>query len=481
MRLKYSQRGSLFVTAMIFAAIIAIALATYLRLSITSVRLADRSFFANAAQNLLDTGFEQALWSLNNGGTINIPPANWTVGGFDNPGDDTHKATFPTSTPFYYPLSRGATGQVKVWVELTDPVNFIYHAVAQSTITLKNGSKIDKFAECYLQQRSYSQGGMITRNGMTFNGNTLVDSWVSGGSSVNSLYSASPHRSNATIASPGLVALANADIYGYVSVGTDDATGITVGATGRVASLSSPDQTGSAYNGYIDPDRLKFDFSANFFDVKDVPTSGAGLPAMTGTGSSKTISLTSTTYYVTDIAMGGSDVNIIEVGAVGTPVDATLVITGNLTMGGDIIIAPGSKLTMYVGGIIDMTGSAVITNGTAANPNNPADLTVLGYKKESSVVGGVYPDWNLQGGSFMSAIIYAPNNDVAIWGNPNIYGSVVANTTEFKGTANFHQDESLENLRKTGYYSVVKWRELPTAADQATSNNYATWSTYIHR
>src|SRR5687767_2589235 len=106
-----SKRGSVLIVSLVFAAVIAISLTSYLKLALAAPRLADRSFYSNAAQNLADTGLEHTLWSLNNN--------DWTTtGGFTARSGYTnqYQGTFPSSST-YYTLSRGVKGQVKVWAD----------------------------------------------------------------------------------------------------------------------------------------------------------------------------------------------------------------------------------------------------------------------------------------------------------------------------------------------------------------------------
>ena len=55
------QRGAFLIVAMVFAAAIAIVLASYLTLGRTSLKLAHRTFFANDATNLAEAGLEGRL------------------------------------------------------------------------------------------------------------------------------------------------------------------------------------------------------------------------------------------------------------------------------------------------------------------------------------------------------------------------------------------------------------------------------------
>lgn len=60
-----AARGSILITSLIFAIIIGITLLSYIRLSSNSLKLAHRTFFADAVANLAEAGTEEAVWAFN--------------------------------------------------------------------------------------------------------------------------------------------------------------------------------------------------------------------------------------------------------------------------------------------------------------------------------------------------------------------------------------------------------------------------------
>ena len=73
------QRGAFLIVAMVFAAAIAIVLASYLTLGRTSLKLAHRSFFASDATNLAEAGLEEALYCFNQMGNGVAPATAWSM------------------------------------------------------------------------------------------------------------------------------------------------------------------------------------------------------------------------------------------------------------------------------------------------------------------------------------------------------------------------------------------------------------------
>ena len=53
------------IVALLLAALIAVALGSYLNLSISSAKFAKRTFDGYAALNLAEAGAEEAVWSFN--------------------------------------------------------------------------------------------------------------------------------------------------------------------------------------------------------------------------------------------------------------------------------------------------------------------------------------------------------------------------------------------------------------------------------
>lgn len=482
MRSLQSKRGSVLIVVVIFAALLAIALTSYLKLALGATKLANRSFYMNAAQNLADTGFERALWVLNN--ELTYPsPTNWTTGGFTARSGfaNEYQGTFPSSGT-YYTLSGGAKGQVKVWVGGFNASAQRWHAVAEATITLGDGTTLRKMAETYLQQRSWGDHGMIARNGMSFNGNTRVDAWDSisdtAATADDFVYSTGVAVAKATIASPALVSLQNADIFGYAAIGSTDMTGISVGASGRLAG-------NFAAGTGIDASRVTHDFTASPPDVTAPINTGStagnirapitnsmSLPQV-GTD---TIAGSTYYYYVSSMALNAT--KTLEIGAPGAtgPTDpgaakVVIVFTSHVSLGGSakIVIHPHSSLTVYAAGDFDIGGTGGILNGTTTTPNNPINFKLLGTRAETDIAGGMSMQvFNVRGIGYLSAVIFAPNANLTVNGTGDTYGTLVGNRVDMLGTGNFHQDLSIARIRTSGMWKLLKWRELSTQSDRAT-------------
>ncbi|MBW8781843.1 MAG: hypothetical protein JF599_08150 [Verrucomicrobia bacterium] len=472
MNAHHSQRGSVLIVALIFAGLIAISLTSYMKLTINASKLANRSFYGNAAENLVDTGLEQALWSLTN--------SSWTgTAGFTARSGYTsqYQGTFPSSST-YYNLSGGVTGQVKVWVDASTTTP---HAVAKATINLPDGSTLMKEAEVYMKKRSYFSNGLVAKNSLTFVGNVAVDAWNSdpdaNSATAAVAYSSSVDVDSGQIASLSVqvasISVGNADVYGYASVGGTSISDISVGSTGRVGPYGTA-------NGVIDPTRVTYDFTTNFPDVS--------APASTSVTQSYTIAaITGDTtlprpgdaaasdgnyyYYVPSISISGNDVVSITAGKnVVVSVTNTTGTTVSGSGNSEIDIPSTSTLTMYTAGDVSLTGNGVV-NGGSSTPNQPIAFQLYGTRSATTAASSGMQTFAIKGNGYLSGVVYAPNANVDVNGNGDTYGAVVCNQARMNGNGNFHYDLSLANTLTVSSWTLSKWRELTTASDRTT---YAT-------
>jgi hypothetical protein len=467
------------VVALIFAAILAIALTSYVKLSSGALRLANRSFYSNGAMNLVDLGLEQTLWSLNN--------TDWTR--FSSPSAGVYQGTFPGATSTFA-LSGGVRGQVKVWVDTNNVIGTVPtpHAVAKATITLADGTTLVKMAEAYLQQRTFNSQPMVARTGISFTGNVYMDSWDSHSDTTTTAddvaYSTAVHHAEAGIASASVAvaseSLQNADIYGRAYVGTSDTSGISVGSGGRLAGSFS------AGTG-IDYTRVTANFTASFPDIPAPTGNLNSISAITGNKDlpvdpvhDLTTVKDGKTYYiysVPSISLGGGDdlrvlagynviINVTQ--ATGTTVQTG----GNST----ITIKPTATLKLYTSGTVNIAGNGVL-NGTdttgspPSKPNNPIDFQLYGTRTAADAAINGMQRIDIKGNGYLAAVVNAPNADVFVNGNGDTYGGIFSNKVTMVGNGNFHADESLARIRNTGLWGLTKWRELSSSADRAT---YAT-------
>jgi hypothetical protein len=442
------DRGAVLIVALLLAGVVALSLASYLALSKNALKFANRSFYNSAAINLSETGVEEALWSFNqatSGVALATAWADW-----DLSDGVSAKRTFTN-----FSMSGNATTAVKVYVDKFNPASGVQPiAVAQTTITIPNeASTLGKTIEVTLRRRSKFAMGMVAKNQITFNGNNAsVDSWNSDPDS-NALTPAIPYSTavkhdsgsvGSTSVAVGSLAVNNADIWGFASVGTSSSSGLSVGSNGTVAAFGQP-------QGTIDTSRVTTDFTANFDPASD-PTTGTVISSV---GPTLGVAGTANTYRFagqinSSLTVFGDVTLILTAGAGATAI--------RLTGGSDgITISAGSTLTIYTASDITIAGNGVL------NQNAQPKAFQLWGTSTSAIAQNIA----IKGNGSLSGIVYAPSASVTINGNGDVLGSVVSNQITLTGNAAFHYDESLANFGSNNPYGVFKWRELASAADRA--------------
>jgi hypothetical protein len=127
----------------------------------------------------------------------------------------------------------------------------------------------------------------------------------------------------------------------------------------------------------------------------------------------------------------------------------------------EIVVKDGSTLTIYTDGNIHCR------LGSGINTENPPE------KAETLQIYATGQDkqyFDIKAKSQFTGVIYAPNADVDLYAKGDVYGSVVANTFEFKAGGNYHYDEALKEVGTNDYdkgarFVIERWHEgSPTSS-----------------
>lgn len=458
------SRGSVLMVALILAGVIAISLTSFMQLATHASKMSLRTFYMNEAQNLNDIGLEHALWSMNN----NV----WTTG-------NTYTTTLGT-----YALSNNVTGVVKVWADLSNASK--PHVVVKATVTLTDGSTVDKVSEAYIKASSWFDDGMVGET-ITIGSNTKLNSYSSivtvGNTTTVQGYSSAVADDNITVAAlnAGSGTLQNAGlIYGSISTGASDDTGFNNTRQGIVGNTTYVNT--AANRGTIQDGNATYDFTASFPDVT-APTAPSGSSYVLGAiNTDLTLPRTSPfdvpqadgNYYydLSSLNLSGSEKLNITSGNV------IIVTSGNISLSGqaELNISTGARLKLYTSGSVDLSGNGV-TNGATGNvtaASQPINFQLYG----TAPSGGSDQSITVKGNGYLSGVIYAPNGNVTISGggaNGDVLGAVVANTVTTNGNVSFHYDESLPNSLTNGLWKLKKWRDLTNASDRATWESYVSF------
>lgn len=463
-----SERGSLLIVAMLFCAIIAVSLTSYLKMATTATSLSQRSFHANNAVNLAETGLELAMSSINSNSW-----GNWTVSG-----------TNASRTFGNFTFDQGAIGSVKVLVQ--NYASASPTVVAKGLVQPTKGAAIEKWIVINgFISRSLFSKGLVGINGLEFRGNNpSVDSWDSRrnedgterGSPVG--YSSAVDRDKGSIAAVNVTAAAdvnNADIWGTASVGGSAASLVDVGPNGRVGPFGTP-------NGTKATGAVSTNFTTTIMTVTPPAPSASQLNVratninsdmtLPAAGDKSWTDADGKVWYVYQFpAMTGGNLTIEANKNVILLPTAT---SGNaIALGGNndaINVAAGANLKIYTAAGIALTGQAAIKNANGSSESY--SIQIYGTNTTTPSPGQTF---KLAGNGSLMCACYAPNAAIEAKGGGNsgvMYGSFVGYTITLTGNDAFHYDEYLGRLGTTSYYQPTKWIELTEALQRAAYASY---------
>lgn len=442
------NRGSVLIVALLLAAIIALALGSFLNLNLTSSRMAKRTFNSYAALNLAEAGAEEAVWSFNR--ATDGEADAWT--GWSNNGTAAWQK-------FAFDLGNNHRGWAKVYVDNYQPgANARPKVIAQSGAGNAADTESLKMIEVTLRRRAYFADGLVGRDSVVFSGsNASVDSWNSDPDNDPATspveYTTTVRRDRGTVASVAVLNTAvlvnNADIWGYVATGGGQPE---VGAQGSIRGADTPE------NVTIDSRRVTTDFSADFIPVS-APVDGTPLLTV---GSTLGTEGAATKWRTTAISLSGSQTltilgDVTLVLTAGSGVDA-ISISGRAAL----IIPEGSSLTVYTEGNVRISGQGL-------GNSNVQPISCQFWGTNASATG---QEFDIVGKGALRCVLYAPNGDVTVRGNGDVMGSIVARTIKLTGNAAFHYDEALAQRESNEPFTISKWRELTTATEQAPYTQY---------
>lgn len=451
--------------------------------------------------NAAESGLERAMWSINKKHGGASESVAWDAEGWSaHPvlGGNTACQTFNLGT-----VAGGATVTAKVYVNDRTLAATSPFAIARAIVTPTSGPAIEKWIKITLYQRSFFANGLVAKNGITFSGNNpSVDSYDSRLGDYNAtLANGKTNRNaNGSAASASTkvesLSVGNANIYGPVSIGTSDNSGLYVGPKGVVSSnLNAPD-------GTIDYSLVTNNFSASFDSVTNTSPLGTTLGTLSA---DKTLpenpatdsnyqdvtdtSGTTTRYYyynATSINLQNTQLKIRSGYNVIITVNGAVSTGGN---SGSILIdsTPSSRasLELYVSGNVDIGGQGAANQVTTTTTTTTTEkvqgqwvttsstttTTTMGRPQDFKIwgTGDSSQSIKISGNGNLSGVVYAPNAAVEAKGGGNsgsIYGAFVANTVKMTGNDAFHYDEALASLNLGAPLGIDEWNEFVSSADR---------------
>jgi hypothetical protein len=212
--------------------------------------------------------------------------------------------------------------------------------------------------------------------------------------------------------------------------------------------------TDPSHAGTIQPGWRSDDMNVSFPEVKPPFTAGAGLPATPGNydGEMYNFKLDGGNIEMNSLKIAGQKDMIVTAPTV-LWVHGDIDMTGN----GQITIAPGGSLTLYVG---DETGSGVSANlgggGIINSPGNATNFTYYGLKSNTDLKYG--------GNATFIGALYAPYADFTLGGGGtdtmDFIGASVTKSVKMNGHFNFHYDENLGRSGPLRGFIATSWDEI---------------------
>lgn len=454
-----SERGALLIVAMLISAVIAISIGSFLQLATQASQLSYRTLYAGSAMNASETGLEQAMWSVNKKRAGDASAWN----GWSSASGGAVTRTFDLGT-----LSGGATVVAKVYVSNANLTGNPF-VISRSIITPTRGPTVERWVKIELTKRSKFVNGLVAKNGISFSGNASIDSYDSsigpyGGANVNdhtAIGSSSIEVSSLSIG--------NADVFGYVAIGTSDNSGLSVGPNGLVGPFGT--SSGTITDGHVSND-----FTADFTPESAPSATYTTIAAITDNqvlprGGDTAADDGKYYYRTTKVDFNNKILSIAP------DSEVVLVLTDSITSidigggSGELAIASDSKLTVYAQGDVKIAGQGV-ANGTDADSNGTLSADEVGRPQNFLIYGtnttGIR-DYQIAGNGALSAVVYAPNADIKVNGNGDIMGAFIGNKVGFSGSnAAFHYDESLAELTDGSPFGIEDWREYVSYADRGS-------------
>ncbi|MFH1372118.1 MAG: hypothetical protein ABII09_12650 [Planctomycetota bacterium] len=127
----------------------------------------------------------------------------------------------------------------------------------------------------------------------------------------------------------------------------------------------------------------------------------------------------------------------------------------SLSNNAEIVVKEGSTLIIYVGGNVSSGTSASISY--AGTVKDPTHIQIYGTSKGSK-------SWDINAKNDFVGVIYAPNANLKVHAEGNIYGAVMADKAVFLSITGYYYDVNLQRatniaLSGPGSYVTKRWSE----------------------
>ena len=420
--------GNVLLMVVVVSGLLGLAVVAYLRLITSQNSFTTRSQVWNNCLPVVEAGIEEALAQLNKNSNGTLAANGWT-GTPQNftkmraMGDGYYSVTIwctnllsPTITSIGYlpaPVTIGS-GVPDVMVAAAFTPDLTKKYISRTVrVTARRDPAFPK--------------AMVAKSKIDFKGNNVrVDSYKS---SVG-LYSAATCGDKGDVTMNGdLANTGNGDIWGHLIVGPK--TTLKNNPNGTVGSLAWH----NAGKKGIEPGWLRSDANIAFPDVMEPWPYGTAQSITAGGGAMKYV-FEGGNYDLPNLIVSSTE-------KINVQTNTTIYVKGNVSIAGDIKIAPGAKLRIYIAG-----ANATFSGTYDRQDPKPGEFLIYGLPNLKTI------DINEA-----AAAIYAPNAAMNMNGNAQFYGSSLTDSVFMNGNTGFHYDEDLANLSGMGY-TITSWNEI---------------------
>ena len=482
--------------AMILSIALALSAASYISLTLSTLRSATRSFYYNTAFNVAEAGLEEALWALNNN--------DWGKHGWVESGT-SRILTGALATPDVTDANN-VRSYFNVIVENASASAPII--TSEGVVAAQNGGVIRKQLRVNARVSSLFTPPFTAITNLRLNGGEIDSYRMADGN-----YTTAPRRYETTVASPTLtigdISIGSpADIYGYVTVGVGaaNASGFVSSIKGSVTgenTAAGQDGVTTAGSNLIDTNRIAYDFYQSF-PMPTEPTEDFLLPIPSSDANGMIVlgdptGATVKRYQITNLTVPNKE-TLLVVGPVEIKVQgaltvgaqsAVVVLTGTFstaatTKGNTTIpgitytaatttdttgaIVPAASLKIYAYGDLAISGNGDLVGGTIPGTNigvDPTKLQILGLAPVSQNI-------SVGGNGNLAAAVYAPHANVVFNGGGSsgyFAGATIANNITVNGNGyRIRYPEEMSNDSSSNIYTISRWLEL---TDRSTWHNFA--------
>jgi hypothetical protein len=453
-RTRPQTQGNVLLATLLIAAIISLALGSYLTLTSNQNLATFRSMTFNRGIAVAEAGIEEALTQIHYTGIAPLSVTDWTLG----TDGCYHKKRIIDTDGAYYDVA----------LKLVDPPVIVSTAyvpaplAASSTFgmvlgTVTSGGTANSYVKRRIRVNTVADsasGAAVVSNGPIYlsGNNVTIDSFDSTNPlySTNGMYLPSLSRDHGDVltnARDGLTSngkplyaldVGDADIKGHVTTGPGGTVHLTAGGSvgdSAWVNVGTPgiESGWNANNANMDITNVDPPFTNGYFTPVPI-----------------TIGKVKYTYYLPESA--NYKLSTLS-GKVLVTGNATLWVTDDVNIGsGEFIeLAPGASLKLYVSAPSAVIGGSGIINSDGYAKN----FQYYGLPTNTSI--------NYKGNSSFTGTINAPQADLKLGGGGttdyDYIGSCVVNTLTMNGHFHIHYDEALRPNVSNGYL-VSSWNEV---------------------